>query len=32
MDVQACAHIAAIGTIKHPRKLVWEECVKIGED
>ena len=32
MDVQACAHIAAIGTIKHPRKLVCDECVKTGDD
>ena len=26
----ACAHIKAVTTVKQPKKLVCEECVKIG--
>jgi uncharacterized UBP type Zn finger protein len=32
MEVGACAHISAVGTVKHPKKLVCEECVKTGDD
>jgi hypothetical protein len=30
MESEACPHIAAVVTVKHPRKLVCDECVKIG--
>ena len=30
MTEQACAHIAAIETVKHAKKAVCEECVKAG--
>jgi hypothetical protein len=30
MDAAPCAHIAATETIKRPKKLVCEECIKIG--
>ncbi len=30
MEVDACAHIGATGTVKHPKKLVCDECVKTG--
>ena len=29
-DADACTHIEAIKTIKHPKKRVCDECVKIG--
>ena len=29
-DTQACAHIAAVKTVKHPKRHECEECVKIG--
>ena len=32
MEVDACGHISAIAKVKHPRKLVCDECVKIGAD
>jgi uncharacterized UBP type Zn finger protein len=32
MDDAACAHIAAVETVKTPRKLVCEECVRMGAD
>ena len=27
-----CAHIRAIKTVKHPKRLVCEECEKIGSE
>ena len=32
MPEQGCAHIRAIATIKHPKRLECEECVKIGSE
>jgi hypothetical protein len=32
MEVGACAHISAVSTVKHPKKLVCDECVKTGDD
>jgi hypothetical protein len=32
VDDAPCAHIAAVETVKRPRKLVCEECIKIGAD
>jgi hypothetical protein len=29
MSEPACAHIRAIATVKHPKRLECEECVKI---
>ena len=28
----ACAHVAAIGDVKQPRRRECEECVRIGSD
>jgi hypothetical protein len=30
MTDQACAHIAAVTTVKHPKRQECEDCVKIG--
>ena len=30
MTDQSCAHIAAVTTVKHPKRRECEECVKIG--
>lgn len=30
MDEASCAHLAAIESVRSPRKLVCEECVPIG--
>lgn len=30
MAADACDHITAVTTIKHPKQRVCEECVKIG--
>ena len=30
MVEESCAHIAAITKVKHPKRPVCEECVKIG--
>ena len=32
MEQGACAHISATHTVKHPKKLVCDECVKTGDD
>ena len=32
MDDAPCAHIAAVETVKPPRKQVCEECVRMGAD
>lgn len=29
MDAQACSHISAITSVKHPKKRECEECVKM---
>jgi hypothetical protein len=29
--MDACAHIGATGPVKHPKKLVCDECVKTGD-
>jgi uncharacterized UBP type Zn finger protein len=29
-EATTCDHIAAIGTVRHPKQRVCEECVKIG--
>jgi len=31
MADDSCAHIAAITTVKHPKRRVCEECVKNGD-
>ena len=31
MNEQGCAHIAAVTTVKHPKKPVCEECAKSGD-
>jgi hypothetical protein len=31
MSEQACAHLAAITTIKQPKRRVCEECIKTGD-
>ena len=30
MSAQACTHIGAIHSVKHPKKRECEECVKMG--
>ena len=30
MSGEACAHISAIDAVKHAKKRVCDECVKIG--
>jgi hypothetical protein len=30
VDVSTCGHIEAVGAVKHPKKLVCDECIKIG--
>ncbi len=30
MTDASCAHIAAVTTVKHPKRRICEECVKIG--
>jgi hypothetical protein len=30
MSVHACAHIAAVTTVKHPKRRECDDCVKIG--
>jgi hypothetical protein len=32
MSTNACAHIAAVTTVKHPKQPECEECVKIGSE
>jgi hypothetical protein len=32
MEVGACTHIGAVVTVKHPKRLVCDECVKAGDD
>ena len=32
METAPCPHIASVEIVKHPRKLVCEECVAIGAD
>jgi hypothetical protein len=31
MTAQACAHLAAITTVKHAKRRVCEECIKTGD-
>ena len=30
MSTKTCAHLSAIATVKHPKKLVCDECIKTG--
>ncbi len=32
MPNDTCSHIDAVTDVKHPRRLVCEECVKIGDN
>jgi hypothetical protein len=30
MPIESCIHLDAVGTVKHPKQHVCQECVKIG--
>jgi hypothetical protein len=30
VDASTCGHIEAVGPVRHPKKLVCDECIKIG--